>query len=195
MPLALNRVMSKMEFRIFHNIFCEMFNIQRSAFAFDEYVNNVFEKFVFTIVKIRPVNWLCLCGLLFLDYARTSNKLYFHHCGHEDIECVENSSLELYVLLGAIVFGLTVVFAVVARLYEIQIIRRKGIQASDYYASYLQVRRIDTAAVRCVCLTFWSVHGGRLGGQRGGQEQTQRAAAQGPLLLAVPCCCCHLCLI
>src|SRR5690348_13393045 len=52
----LYNAVAEMEFRIFHSIFCDMFRIQKLAFAFDEYVEIVFEKYVMNIIKIRMVN-------------------------------------------------------------------------------------------------------------------------------------------
>jgi hypothetical protein len=93
-----------MEFRIFHNIFCEAHSMQRDAFAFDEYVNFVFEQLVFAIVRIRPINWLCLILLMYLDYARVSNKLYFHSCEEHDVHCVEKSTIIVYCFIGELTY-------------------------------------------------------------------------------------------
>eukprot|EP00981_Chlorochromonas_danica_P006344 scaffold1365_cov163-Ochromonas_danica.AAC.34 len=41
-----SRVLTEVEFRIFHNIFCDTFKIQRHAFAFNEYVEKVTDMFV-----------------------------------------------------------------------------------------------------------------------------------------------------
>eukprot|EP01034_Spumella_vulgaris_P021565 gene21565-27603_t len=136
MPTALSNVISQMEFRIFHNIFCEAYSMQREAFAF--------ERFVFTIVRIRPINWLCLILLMYLDYARVSNKLYFHTCEEHDVHCIEKSSIVVYCFVGALVYGITLIFIVVSRYYQVRIIRQKGIQGLDFYPTYLLYMEADS---------------------------------------------------
>ena len=62
--LPLSTVNMEMEFRIFHSIFCEQYNIQRKAFAFDEYVYLKFEKFLLAVLKIQEINWVIIMVLV-----------------------------------------------------------------------------------------------------------------------------------
>eukprot|EP01035_Chromulina_nebulosa_P021149 gene21149-27403_t len=47
----------EIEFRIFHIIFCDHYHIQRNAFAYDEYVQRIFEKYLLDIITIKPLDW------------------------------------------------------------------------------------------------------------------------------------------
>ena len=70
-----------LEFRIFHNIFCDTYKIQKNAFAFNEYVEKVFEKYILAIIEIRPVDWLLLCVLVLLNWARQALHWDYRDCG------------------------------------------------------------------------------------------------------------------
>ena len=99
LPTAFSALTSQLEFRIFHNIFCEMFNIHTAAIAFDEYVNCVAEKYVFSIIKISPVSW-CVFGLIAVfDYARLDYTEFFFECG-EDHHCQQMATTYLFAIGG-----------------------------------------------------------------------------------------------
>ena len=68
-------ILSKMQFRIYHIIFCEQHKLLRNSLAFDEYVQHVYEKFLMEIVEIRLIDWAFLCVLILLNWARTSVKV------------------------------------------------------------------------------------------------------------------------
>ena len=46
----------EVKFRILHNIFCEAYCIQRKAFAFDEYCQKAYEKYLLNLVTISPLS-------------------------------------------------------------------------------------------------------------------------------------------
>lgn len=77
-----------------------MFKIQRNAFAFDEYVKKVFEKFVLSIIEIRLIDWIVLTIFLFINLARNSLGLNLHSCQRDDISCINDSSLKLFTISG-----------------------------------------------------------------------------------------------
>jgi hypothetical protein len=77
-----NPSIARMEFRIFYNIFCETYKIQKTAFAFNEYVEKVFEKYILSLIEIRPVDWLALVGFVLLNWARNALHLDYKGCEH-----------------------------------------------------------------------------------------------------------------
>ena len=82
--LPFSRVNSEMEFRIFHSIFCEQFNIQRKAFAFDEYVYRKYEKYLLMILEIGWKNWLFVIILVCANWLRVEMAWDSHDCVRDD---------------------------------------------------------------------------------------------------------------
>jgi hypothetical protein len=136
-----------------------MFRIQKRAFAFDEYVELVFEKYVMNIIKIRLLNWFLFLVVLLLNIARSDGGMYFHKCGEEDFECIDISTAKLFtvggrewfknklkafnvLLTGAMLYVVTIVIALVSRRYEVLIIAKRGITCIDEYPAFLQVLTI-----------------------------------------------------
>lgn len=138
-PRALNNSIAEVEFRIFHSVFCDMFKIQRTAFAFDEYVEIVFEKYVLKIIKIRLVNWALFIILLLLNIARNNGGFTFSHCEGEDYSCVDSNAAKLFAIAGGFMWVVTVGFAVASRRYELLIIRKRGILSVEEYPDFLHV--------------------------------------------------------
>lgn len=132
-------VNERMEFRIMHGIFCEQFNVDSHSFAFDEYVNKVLEKMLLDIVELQPVDWLMLIIMIFINWGRNALHLNIVHC-HDttDEVCMAEDSIELFVIIGGIKFAFTFVLAVVARYYELKIIRTKQLHTLTDYARYLK---------------------------------------------------------
>lgn len=89
-----------MEFRIFHDIFCETYRIQRVAFAFDEYVRLVYEKFVLAIIKLHVFNWVLFILLLLFSLAGEKMEETLVHCEHHDYDCIELRSTKVYIIFG-----------------------------------------------------------------------------------------------
>jgi hypothetical protein len=79
-----NPAVARLEFRICHNIFCSTYKIQKKAFEFNEYVEKVFEKFILTLIEIRPLDWLLFCIVALLNWARYELKLDYHSCHSSD---------------------------------------------------------------------------------------------------------------
>ncbi len=100
----MNGSISEMEFRVFHNIFCDSYKIQRSAFAFDEYVEKVFEKFVLSIIEIRPVDWLMLVVVVLLNLARRKLHLNYRQCdsAHDVAHCENESATVMFTIAGVL---------------------------------------------------------------------------------------------
>ncbi len=152
------KVISEMEFRIFHHLFCEMFKIQRNAFEFDEYVHKVFETFVMEIIEIRPLDWLILVILFLLNLARTKLNFSYYTCDEYDTECENTSSMYMYVLAGSCIFVITVIFAVVSRRLELLIMARRGVSSWELYAAYLQVSCVRISvfvSFICLCILMY----------------------------------------
>lgn len=63
-------ICSQMEIRILHNVFCEVYSIQRKALAFDEYVKRCYEKYLLSLVTISPISWAVICSFLILNFIR-----------------------------------------------------------------------------------------------------------------------------
>jgi len=131
---------ARMEFRIFQSIFCQTYKIQKSAFAFNEYVEKVFEKFILAMIEIRPADWLMLCVLVLLNWARNQLHLDYRRCEvHHDQLCQEENARILFTVSGSIIFALTLLLAVESRRLEVRIMAQKGIRSIHTYPSYLKV--------------------------------------------------------
>ena len=102
----ISHIIQQLEFRIFHNIFCNIYKIKRGAIAFDEYAQKVFEKFVEQIVEIRPVDWLQIVFLIMLNFFRNELEWQGKDCEHHhDKENFENeSSFIVYISAGFFFF-------------------------------------------------------------------------------------------
>ena len=94
------RSIEQMEFRIFHNIFCSTYQIQKGAFPFDEYVAKVFQKSVFELIEIRLLDWFYVTVILCLNLGRVKLNLQYMHCEHHDIECDEKREEYLFTIVG-----------------------------------------------------------------------------------------------
>ena len=73
--MVFNPALSRIEFKIFYNIFCESFRLKLTTFAFDSYVELVFEKFILGLIHIDMFNWVFICAVLGLEWFRLG---YFH---------------------------------------------------------------------------------------------------------------------
>ena len=141
---------SMMEFRIFHHIFCETFMIQRKAFAFDEYVHRIFEKFLLRIIGMHEIDWFLICTLALLNWLRLEYRLDIHECFadksepnycktvYSDCDCHKLASFENFIIFGFVVLAFTIFLAVISRVYELRLLMRRGVHSSDDYALYLE---------------------------------------------------------
>ena len=85
----MNNSIEQMEFRIFHNFFCTSFQVQKGAFAFDEYVTKVFQRFVYELIEIRLLDWFYVTVILCLNLARVKLDIQAYSCTNGDIHCDE----------------------------------------------------------------------------------------------------------
>jgi len=82
---------AQLEFRIFHHLFCDAYNIQRNAFAFDQYVAKVYQRNLDQLLEIRLLDWFYVVVLLALNLVRVKLKLNTSHCEHHDYPCYTNT--------------------------------------------------------------------------------------------------------
>lgn len=136
---AFSRIVSEVEFRIFQNIFCDAYKIQRKAFAFNEYVEKVFEKFIMEIVEIRPLDWVLVSMVFMLNLLRLIMTSKAGKCDVHDYECMDDGMTQGFIIGGSILFFCVVVVAIVSRNIEMKIFAKKGIPCLDTYHSYLEV--------------------------------------------------------
>lgn len=90
---------------MFHCIFCEQYRIQRDAFAFDDYVQRIFEKFLLDIVTIQPMDWIMVCVLVLLNWGRRQLHWDFKECDSHDphiLECEAEAAIEMFTFFGKI---------------------------------------------------------------------------------------------
>jgi len=133
----MHRIINKVEFRIFHFIFCDFFQIQPSAFAFDEYVARVYEKYVFSIISIGIMHWLLLCLIVLLNWARIALGLQYHSCHEGDSKCQKVNDIIIFTILGAILYFITLVLVYVSRNLEMKIMLKRDITSYKSYYQYL----------------------------------------------------------
>jgi hypothetical protein len=96
----MNTSIEQLEFRIFHNIFCHTFKIQKEAFAFDEYAAKVFQKFALELIEIRLVDWFYVTVILCLNLGRVKLNLQYMSCERHDVECDEKREEYLFTIVG-----------------------------------------------------------------------------------------------
>lgn len=158
----------EVKFRILHNIFCEAYCIQRKAFAFDEYCQKVYEKYLLNLVTISPlseyyrtdmsylsktvnsffffciIGWLLLCAFIACNYIRMHMRMDVYNCSgvDEDDEhhiCQIENSTTLFVISG---FGLLIVTGityVMTITYIWRLMATKGIVSKSDFATFLQL--------------------------------------------------------
>lgn len=98
----MNTSIEQMEFRVFHNIFCSTFKIQKEAFAFDEYVAKVFQRSVLELIEIRLLDWFYVTCLLLLNLARVKLHLNLNSCStNHDLACDNKRTVRLFTLAGS----------------------------------------------------------------------------------------------
>lgn len=123
---------------MFHDIFCEAYRIQRKAFAFDEYVSLVFEKFSLEIIETGFLNWAIFLILMLLSLTRISKDRSFRDCDHEEASCSDERAIIIFTILGTGMFVVFLVIAVISRYYETCIISSRGLQSVEEYPRFLQ---------------------------------------------------------
>lgn len=91
---------SELEFRIFHILFCDEYKLTRSSFAFDVYVQHIFEKYLLDTISIQPLDWLLIAVLTMLNWGRVSLGLGDGNCGEHDEECIVAHAMNLFIFAG-----------------------------------------------------------------------------------------------
>lgn len=143
---AFSRTLTEMEFRIFHNIFCDTFKIQRRAFAFNEYVEKVADTFVQNLITIRLVDWFLVCVLVVLNLVRNKLGIAIYRCAKNDYACYDRSSTILLTIAGGVIFFVTLFVAVLSRRIELKIMEVKGVDRVAMH-TYLEVSNHRQPAV------------------------------------------------
>jgi hypothetical protein len=164
--MPLNKSIEQMEFRIFHNIFCKTFKIKKGAFAFDEYVEKVFQHLVLELIEIRLLDWLYVTVLLFLNMARVKLDIHINSCSPDEnyIECDNKRTVRMFTLVGkcspttsqstywaiitavvrarvgSVIFLSTFLLLVLSRRLELAILRRNGLKSHCDYVKHVKVR-------------------------------------------------------
>jgi len=144
-----------MEFRIFHSIFCENYNIHKGAFAFDQYVYRKFEKILLKILHINEAKWMFVILVGLFDYLRYYFALDVHTCVRAHVDsshrrlgggavdeewsygCLGNAALDNFTVAGIALFLFTALLAVYSRIFELRLMLTRGVESSHDYAQYL----------------------------------------------------------
>lgn len=149
---------------MFHDIFCESYRIQRNAFAFDEYVSLVYEKFALHIIEIGLLNWIIFIFLMLLSlsqvfasqpiaptcfeltsiynsictWSQVGSDKSFGQCDSHDRVCLDNRGIQIFTVLGTALLVLCIFFAFLSRHYEVSIINSRGLRSIEDYPTFLQ---------------------------------------------------------
>lgn len=137
-PPFFSLTMAEVEFRIFHNIFCDTFKIQRKEFAFNEYVQKISEMFIQNLLHIRLTDWFLLCVLVVLNFARSRLNLCVLKCEDHDYHCYNRSTSALFTIAGGVILMACIILAMRSRAIELHIMRIKGVPAGDSLHVYLE---------------------------------------------------------
>ena len=135
---ALDPIIVKIEFRIFHSIFCDFFHLKPNSVAFDEYAARVYEKFVFSIVSIEFSHWLYLSTIVLANWARIALRLQFHDCEFADDDCQQMNDIVMFTGAGGLLFMVTTILVNESRNLELRIMAKKSITSYKSYHSFLR---------------------------------------------------------
>ena len=95
---------SGFEFRIFNDIFCDKYDISRNNFAFNEYVQRIFEIYLRKIILIRSADWLLICLYMLVNWGRLELKLNVSQCAVLDYHCKARESIHIFTYFGKNIF-------------------------------------------------------------------------------------------
>ena len=146
----LKQIINKIEFRIFHALFCDFFFLKPDAFAFDEYVARVYEKYVFSIISINIFHWFTFIVLVLLNWARIALKIEYQSCIDDDIQCKQQNGIVIFTSAGAVLFAVTGVLVYVSRNLEMKIMAKRNITSYKSYNSFLRMVEDGDTATRQV---------------------------------------------
>mmetsp|Transcript_8952 Transcript_8952/g.12245 ORF Transcript_8952/g.12245 Transcript_8952/m.12245 type:complete len:898 (+) Transcript_8952:81-2774(+) len=135
-PSCLSAATSRVEFKMFHHIFCQKYQFKLTSFPFDEYMELQFEKFILDSIEISPASW-CLFGvLLFLQYFRQSVYPNIYICKEtEDCNVIRYSNG--FMVTCVLMIGSTTVLLIMSRFYEAKILAMRGILSHDFFRDYI----------------------------------------------------------
>jgi len=147
----------EMEFRILHLIFCEQYNIRCDDFAFDEYVERIFEKYLLETITIQPMDWFIVLVFVMVNWSRNALEINVN-CNHTD-DCSDWVAIELFTIsgqsihvknislsnelsvIGAVTLIITVTLAVISRIYELRLLRYRKVMTGADYIQFLQAEK------------------------------------------------------
>jgi hypothetical protein len=139
---VLNPGVAQIEFAIVHEIFCDVYRFHDDAFAFNLYVKRVLEKFVLEMIEIRAVHWALLIGMMCLYFVESqSSSSGANSCRNADKEtlCQHINGIYDFTFFGCIMYAITIVTLCVTRYYELQLLRRRGVERTADYPHFLLV--------------------------------------------------------
>jgi len=137
----LNPGVAQIEFAIVHEIFCDLYRFHDDAFAFDLYVKRVLEKLVLEMIEIRAVHWTLLIGIMCCYFMRLDSSTMINRCsdtGRQSL-CEHTNGVYYFTLFGCVMYAITLVCLCVARYYELQLLRRRGVERTTDYPHSLLV--------------------------------------------------------
>lgn len=150
-----SRTISAMEFRIFHNIFCDMYQIEKTI-AFNEYISIVVEKYILSVIGIRLVDWILMMGMLAImltdseTWSFSSQAIFgaCHQANEEEIlNCQSYHSAYFFTMIGGVIFLMTCIISVVTRSYELSIMRKRGIMSIHEYVPFLKFMETNKSVI------------------------------------------------
>ena len=134
------RTQSEMEFKVFHELFCDQFKILTSEFQFDSYVERVYEKLLLDIITIRPLDWFIVVFLSLLNLGRVKLGMqYGHSCASDHSYCDDIHSIKLFCILGVVMLAVSVILAVVSRMYLRRLLSSRGVESFGDCIVFLRV--------------------------------------------------------
>ena len=129
---------------MFHELFCDQFKILSSEFQFDSYVERVYEKLLLDIITIGPLDWFIVVLLAVLNLARIKLKLLYGHDCHHDMHCEDRNSIKLFCVIGAVVVVISLILAIISRLYERRLLSSRGVESIGDCIVFLRVSWSNT---------------------------------------------------
>jgi hypothetical protein len=165
--LPYNPNMHALEFRIFRNIFCEMFNIKLEALAFDAYAAKQWQNFLVHLVEIKFSSWICVVAAFWLrtlvektggdvdaceGLYRGDHRLLGASASSQSTaeydECIAIDSALSFLYVGIAVLAITFALALHSRWLELRFLRLRGIEHVDEYDVYIESQESSSRSRR-----------------------------------------------
>lgn len=143
---AFSKLIEEIEFQFMHDIFCQQYSVQKKAFAFDEYANLVYERFILHIIELRLYHWAVFIAFLMFYWIpnRIVQDIYSCHDHYNENYCLQHGATILLIIFGTGLLFFTTCFGIASRVYLRAILQRNGLVHIDDYPGYLQA--MDDAA-------------------------------------------------